>query len=123
MLSNLLFGGVFHELMPTYEHIRPLPVLFTESWPFALAFGGVALILAVVVFRASALALPFGGAALAGLCHLARIPGDPGTTVKLSWTQPSGVRHPCTLASPLQLHWWAKRHICPTTPCTCAHPG
>jgi uncharacterized membrane protein len=58
MLSNLLFGGVFHELMPTYEQVRPLPVMFAESWPFALVFGGLALILAALVFRASALALP-----------------------------------------------------------------
>lgn len=58
MLSNLLFGGVFHEVMPTYAEVRPLPVMFSQSWPFALVFGGVALILAALVFRASALALP-----------------------------------------------------------------
>ncbi len=58
MLSNLLFGGVFHELMPTYSAVRPLPVMFGQSWPFALVFGGVALLLAVLVFRVTAVSLP-----------------------------------------------------------------
>lgn len=58
MLSNLVFGGVFHELMPTYGQVRPLPVLFGESWPFALIFGGTALIVALLVFRVAALSLP-----------------------------------------------------------------
>lgn len=58
MLSNLLFGGVFHELMPTYTEVRPLPVLFGQSWPFALVYGGVALVVAALVFRLTALALP-----------------------------------------------------------------
>ncbi|MBK1705230.1 DUF2189 domain-containing protein [Halochromatium glycolicum] len=58
MLSNLLFGGVFHELMPTYAEVRPLPVLFGQSWPFALVYGGVALVMAVLVFRLTALSLP-----------------------------------------------------------------
>lgn len=58
MLSNLLFGGVFHEVMPTYEGVQPLPVMFGESWPFALVYGGIALVLALLVFRITALSLP-----------------------------------------------------------------
>lgn len=58
MLSYLLFGRVFHELMPTYSEVRPLPVMFGESWPFALVFGGIALLLAVLVFRITAVSLP-----------------------------------------------------------------
>lgn len=58
MLSNLLFGGVFHELMPTYSAVRPLPVMFGQSGPFALVFGGIALVLAVLVFRITAVSLP-----------------------------------------------------------------
>lgn len=58
MLSSLLFGGVFHELMPTYSEVRPLPVLFGQSWPFALVFGGIALLLGGLVFRVTAVALP-----------------------------------------------------------------
>ncbi|MEA3641673.1 MAG: DUF2189 domain-containing protein [Lamprobacter sp.] len=58
MLSNLMFGGVFHELMPTYSQVRPLPVMFGQSWPFALVFGGIALVLALLVFRITAVSLP-----------------------------------------------------------------
>ncbi|WP_201244219.1 DUF2189 domain-containing protein [Halochromatium salexigens] len=58
MLSNLLFGGVYHEVMPTYAEVRPLPVIFGQSWPFALVFGGIALVLAVLVFRITAVSLP-----------------------------------------------------------------
>ncbi len=58
MLSNLLFGGVFHELMPTYSDVRPLPAMLGQSWPFALVFGGVALVLALFVFRITAVSLP-----------------------------------------------------------------
>jgi uncharacterized membrane protein len=58
MLSNLLFGGLFHEAFPAYEAVRPLPVMFGESLVFLVAFGGVALVLAVLVFRLTALSLP-----------------------------------------------------------------
>ncbi|MGD2020972.1 MAG: DUF2189 domain-containing protein [Thiohalocapsa sp.] len=58
MLSNLMFGGFFHEVMPTYGSVRPLPVMFGESWPFALVYGGIALVLALILFRMVALALP-----------------------------------------------------------------
>jgi uncharacterized membrane protein len=58
MLSSLLFGGVSHEVMPTYAGVRPLPVMVGESWPFALVFGGIALALAVIVFRITAVSLP-----------------------------------------------------------------
>jgi len=58
MLSNLLFGAVFHEVMPTYSEVRPLPVMFGESWPFVLVFGGLAVVMAVLVFRLTAVALP-----------------------------------------------------------------
>jgi uncharacterized membrane protein len=58
MLSNLLFGGVFHEVLPTYEQVRPLPVMFGQSLPFLAVFGGIALVLAVIVFRITALSLP-----------------------------------------------------------------
>jgi uncharacterized membrane protein len=58
MLSNLLFGGVFHEVMPTYSEVLPLPVMFGESWPFVLVFGGLAAVMAVLVFRLTAVALP-----------------------------------------------------------------
>jgi uncharacterized membrane protein len=58
MLSNLLFGGVFHEVLPTYEEVRPLPVMFGQSLSFLAVFGGIALVLAVIVFRVAALSLP-----------------------------------------------------------------
>jgi uncharacterized membrane protein len=58
MLSNLTFGGFFHEVTPTYGQVRPLPVMFGESWPFALVYGGIALLLALVLFRMVAIALP-----------------------------------------------------------------
>lgn len=58
MLSNLMFGGVFHELLPTYSDVRPLPAMFGQSWPFALVFCGVALVLSLLVFRITALSLP-----------------------------------------------------------------
>jgi uncharacterized membrane protein len=58
MLSALLFAGVFQELFPAWNQVDPLPVLFGESVSFLLVFGGVGLILAVVVFRMAALSLP-----------------------------------------------------------------
>jgi uncharacterized membrane protein len=58
MLSNLLFGGVFHEILPTYEQVRPLPVMFGESLAFLAVFGGIALVLAIILFRITALSLP-----------------------------------------------------------------
>ncbi|NBC13701.1 MAG: DUF2189 domain-containing protein [Gammaproteobacteria bacterium] len=58
MLSNLIFGGFFHEVVPTYGQVRPLPVMFGESWPFALVYGGIALVLALLLFRMIAFALP-----------------------------------------------------------------
>jgi len=58
MLSNLMFGGFFHEVVPTYGSVRPLPVMFGESWPFALVYGGIALVLALLLFRMVALSLP-----------------------------------------------------------------
>ena len=58
MLSNLLFGGLFHEAFPAYEAVRPLPVMFGESLVFTLAFGAVAFVLALLVFRLTALSLP-----------------------------------------------------------------
>jgi uncharacterized membrane protein len=58
MLSNLLFGSLFHEVLPTYERVRPLPVMFMQSLPFIAAFGGLALVLALLVFRLTALSLP-----------------------------------------------------------------
>jgi uncharacterized membrane protein len=58
MLSNLLFGGVYHELMPMYEQVRPLPVMFLESPAFLAVYGGIAVVLALVLFRITALSLP-----------------------------------------------------------------
>lgn len=58
MLSNLMFGGVFHEVLPTYGEVRPLPVMFLESLPFLSVYGGLAIILAAVVFRITALSIP-----------------------------------------------------------------
>jgi uncharacterized membrane protein len=58
MLSNLLFGGVFHEILPTYDQVRPLPVMFGESLAFLAVFGGIALVLAIILFRITALSLP-----------------------------------------------------------------
>jgi uncharacterized membrane protein len=58
MLSNLMFGGIFQEVLPTYQQVRPLPVMFLESLPFLAVFGGIAIILAAIVFRMTALSLP-----------------------------------------------------------------
>jgi uncharacterized membrane protein len=58
MLSNLLFGGVFHELLPSWEAVRPLPVMYAESAAFLSVYGGIALILAIIVFRMTAVAIP-----------------------------------------------------------------
>jgi uncharacterized membrane protein len=58
MLSNLVFGGFFHEVVPTYGQVRPLPVMFGESWPFALVYGGIAALLGLLFFRMIALSLP-----------------------------------------------------------------
>jgi uncharacterized membrane protein len=58
MLSNLTFGVFFHEVVPTYGQVRPLPVMFGESWPFALVYGGIAAVLALLLFRMVAFSLP-----------------------------------------------------------------
>lgn len=58
MLSNLVFGGFFHEVVPTYGQVRPLPVMFGESWPFAIIYGGIAAAVALLLFRIIAFALP-----------------------------------------------------------------
>jgi uncharacterized membrane protein len=58
MLSNLLFGGVFQELLPTWGQVKPLPVLFTESLPFLAIYGGIAAVLGIVLFRMTAIAVP-----------------------------------------------------------------
>jgi uncharacterized membrane protein len=58
MLSNLAFGGLFQEVVPTYGQVRPLPVMFGESWPFALVYGGIAAVLALLFFRMIAFSLP-----------------------------------------------------------------
>ncbi len=58
MLSNLLFGGFFHEVVATYGEVRPLPVMFGESWPFALVYGGIAAAQMLLFFRMIALSLP-----------------------------------------------------------------
>jgi uncharacterized membrane protein len=58
MLSNLLFGGVFHELLPSWEEVRPLPLMFGESAAFLAVYGGIALVLGAVVFRMTAVAIP-----------------------------------------------------------------
>jgi uncharacterized membrane protein len=58
MLSNLLFGGVFHELMPSWEQVRPLPLMFGESGAFLAVYGSIALVLGVVLFRMTAVAVP-----------------------------------------------------------------
>lgn len=58
MLSNLLFGGVFHEIMPAWDQVKPLPVMFAESAPFLAVYGGIAVVLAILVFRMTAVALP-----------------------------------------------------------------
>jgi uncharacterized membrane protein len=58
MLSNLVFGGFFHEVVPTYGQVRPLPVMFGESWPFALVYGGIAAALALLFFRMIAFSVP-----------------------------------------------------------------
>lgn len=58
MLSNLLFGGVFQELLPTWGQVKPLPVLFTESLSFLAVYGGIAAVLGIVLFRMIAIAVP-----------------------------------------------------------------
>jgi uncharacterized membrane protein len=58
MLSALLFGSVFQDLFPAWGQVNPLPVLFGESMAFLAVFGGMGLILAVLVFRMTALSLP-----------------------------------------------------------------
>jgi uncharacterized membrane protein len=58
MLSNLLFGGVFHELLPTWDRVKPLPVMFYESFPFLAVFGGMGFVLAAIVFRMTAVSIP-----------------------------------------------------------------
>ncbi|MBK1724510.1 DUF2189 domain-containing protein [Thiocystis violacea] len=58
MLSNLVYGGVFHQVTPTYERVQPLPVMFSESLPFLLVYGGIAIVLAALVFRITALSVP-----------------------------------------------------------------
>jgi uncharacterized membrane protein len=58
MLSNLLFGGVFQELMPSWNSVKPLPIMFGESPAFLAVYGGIALVLAAIVFRMTAVAIP-----------------------------------------------------------------
>lgn len=40
--SNLVFGELFHAVVPTDGQVRPLLVLSGEGEPFALVCGGVA---------------------------------------------------------------------------------
>jgi uncharacterized membrane protein len=58
MLSNLLFASVFHELMPTWQGIEPLSVLWTQSRPFIAVYFGIGAILAALVFRMCAVSIP-----------------------------------------------------------------
>lgn len=58
MLSNLVYGGVFHQITPTYERVQPLPVMFSESLPFLVVYAGIAIALATLVFRITALSVP-----------------------------------------------------------------
>jgi uncharacterized membrane protein len=58
MLSNLVFGGFFNEVVPTYGTVRPLPVMLGQSWLFVLAYGGVAVVVAFLCFRMIAFSLP-----------------------------------------------------------------
>lgn len=58
MLSNLLFGGIFHQLMPTWDAVQPLSSLWSESLPFIAVYIGIGAILAICVFRMSAFSIP-----------------------------------------------------------------
>jgi hypothetical protein len=58
VLSNLLFGGLFHQVLPTGEQVRPLPVIFGEGISFVVPYGGIALLLTALLFRMTALSLP-----------------------------------------------------------------
>jgi uncharacterized membrane protein len=58
MLSNLLFGSVFSQLMPTWTSVQPLSSLWSESLPFIAIYVGIGAILAALVFRMSAIAIP-----------------------------------------------------------------
>ena len=58
MLSNLMFGGVFSSVIPTWGAVRPLSDLWTESFSFGAVYIGIGAILAACVFRMSATAIP-----------------------------------------------------------------
>ncbi|MTW21097.1 DUF2189 domain-containing protein [Allochromatium palmeri] len=58
MVSNLVYGGVFHQVTTGIERVQPLPVMFTESLPFLLIYGGIAIALAAFVFRIVAFSIP-----------------------------------------------------------------
>jgi uncharacterized membrane protein len=58
MLSNLMFASVFHELMPTWEGVKPISVLWAESWPFVAVYLGIGAVLAGIVFRMCATSIP-----------------------------------------------------------------
>jgi uncharacterized membrane protein len=58
MLSNLLFGGVFHLLLPDWGEVVPLSALWTESLPFLAVYLGIGAVLAILVFRMCATSIP-----------------------------------------------------------------
>jgi len=58
MLSNLLFGGIFNQLMPTWHSVQPFWDLWSESLPFILVYVGIGAVLAALVFRMSAISIP-----------------------------------------------------------------
>jgi uncharacterized membrane protein len=58
MVSNLVYGGVFHQATTGIERVQPLPLMFTESLPFLLIYGGIAIALAAFVFRIVAFSIP-----------------------------------------------------------------
>jgi len=58
MLSNLLFASVFHELMPTWQGVEPLSMMWSQSWPFVAVYFGIGAVLAALVFRMCAVSIP-----------------------------------------------------------------
>jgi uncharacterized membrane protein len=58
MLSNLMFAGVFSELLPTWQGVKPLSVMWTQSWPFVAVYFGIGALLAGLVFRMAAVSIP-----------------------------------------------------------------
>lgn len=58
MLSNLLFASVFSELLPTWQGVKPLSVMWTQSWPFVAVYFGIGAVLAALVFRMAAVSIP-----------------------------------------------------------------